>query len=76
MVKNLLANAGDKGSILGLGRSPGEGNCNTLQDSCLFLPGKSHRQEEPGTLYSMWSDMTEQLNTHAHTHTHTQSLNI
>ena len=28
MVKNLPANAGDKGSILGLGRSPGEGHSN------------------------------------------------
>ena len=73
MVKNLLANAGDKGSILGLGRSPGEGNGNTLQDTCLFLPGKSHGQEEPGKLYFMGSDMTEQLNTDAHTHTHTHT---
>ena len=28
-------NAGDPGSIPGLGRSPGEGNGNPLQDSCL-----------------------------------------
>ena len=28
------ANAGDAGSILGLGISPGEGNGNLLQDSC------------------------------------------
>ena len=28
-------NAGDPGSIPGLGGSPGEGNGNTLQDSCL-----------------------------------------
>ena len=28
-------NAGDLGSILGLGRSPGEGNGNPLQYSCL-----------------------------------------
>ena len=34
MVKNLPANAGDMGSILGLGRSPGEGNGNPLQYSC------------------------------------------
>ena len=34
-------NAGDLGSIPGLGRSPGEGNGNPLQ---LFLPGKSHGQ--------------------------------
>ena len=34
MVKNPPANAGDTGLILGLGRSPGEGNGNTLQYSC------------------------------------------
>ena len=30
MVKNPTANAGDAGSIPGLGRSPGEGNGNLL----------------------------------------------
>ena len=35
MVKNLPANTGDPGSIPGLGRSPGEGNGNPLQYSCL-----------------------------------------
>ena len=34
MVKNLPANAGDGGSIPGLGRSSGEGNSHPLQ-SCL-----------------------------------------
>ena len=34
-------NAGDLGSIPGLGRSPGEGNGNPLQ---LFLPGKFYGQ--------------------------------
>ena len=41
MVKNLLANAGDTGdagSVPGLGRSPGEGNGNPLQYSCLGNP--------------------------------------
>ena len=33
--KNLPGNAGDMGSIPGLGRSPGEGNGNSLQYSCL-----------------------------------------
>jgi len=36
--KNLLANAGDLGSIPGLGRSPGEGNGKPLQGSCLGSP--------------------------------------
>ena len=31
-------NVGDPGSILGLGRSPGEGNGKPLQDSCLENP--------------------------------------
>ena len=35
MVKNPPVNAGDMGSILGSGRSPGEGNGNPLQYSCL-----------------------------------------
>ena len=35
MVKNPLANAGDTRLIPGLGRSPGEGNGNLLQYSCL-----------------------------------------
>ena len=38
MVKNLPANAGDSGSFPGLGRSPGEGNDNPLQHSCLKNP--------------------------------------
>ena len=41
MVKNLPANAGDirdLGSIPGLGRSPGGGNGNPLQYSCLENP--------------------------------------
>ena len=38
MVKNLPANAGDSGSIPELGRSPGEGNDNQLQYSCLGNP--------------------------------------
>ena len=35
MIKNLPVIAGDTGSIPGLGRTPGEGNGNTLQYSCL-----------------------------------------
>ena len=34
-VKKSAWNAGDLGSIPGLGRSPGVGNGNLLQDSCL-----------------------------------------
>ena len=35
MVNNLPADAGDIGSTPGSGRSPGEGNGNPLQYSCL-----------------------------------------
>ena len=38
MVKNLPANEGDSGLIPGSGRSPGEGNGNPLQYSCLGNP--------------------------------------
>ena len=37
-VKNPPASAGDLGSISGLGRSPGVGNGNPLQYSCLRNP--------------------------------------
>ena len=37
-VKASAPNAGDPGSIPGLGRSPGEGNGNPLQYSCLENP--------------------------------------
>ena len=50
-VKNLPANAGDGGSIPGLGRSPGEG----MATQPVFQPGKSH---DPGGSYSWWSHMT------------------
>ena len=38
MVKNLPTNAQDTGSILGLGRSSGDGNGNLFQYSCLGNP--------------------------------------
>ena len=53
-VKNLPANAGDAGDaglIPGLGISPGEGNDNPLQYSCLGNPWS----EGPGRLQSMQS---------------------
>ena len=37
-LKNLPANAGDTGSVLGPGRSSGEGNDYPLQYSCLGNP--------------------------------------
>ena len=74
-IKNPPANAGDVGSIPGLGRSPGEGNGNPLQYSCL---GKSHRQRSlvgycPWDRKRVTHDLaTKQqlLNTHTHTIKH------
>ena len=41
-------NAGDLGSIPGLGRSPGEGNGNPLQYSCLENPTDAGRLQSMG----------------------------
>ena len=56
-------NAGDVGSIPGSGRSPGEGNGNPLQYSCLKIPW----MEEPGGYNPQAckkSDTTERLHIH------------
>ena len=59
MVKRLAYNAGDLGSIPGLGRSPGEGNGNPLQYSCLENP--RDRGAWWGPLGRKESDTTERL---------------
>ena len=51
MVKDPPANAGDADLILESGRSPGEGDGNPLQYSCLENPWT----EEPGGLQSTGS---------------------
>ena len=48
-VKESAWNVGDRSSIPGLGRSPGEGNGNPL------LPGESHGGNKPGRLQSTGS---------------------
>ena len=50
VAKNLSASAGDKGSIPGSERSPGEGNG---KPTPVFLPGKSHGQRSQ-VGYSPW----------------------
>ena len=65
VIRNPLANIGDTREVClipGSGRSPGEGNGNPLQYSCL----ESFIDREPGELQSMGSelDVTEQLSTH------------
>ena len=67
MVKNLTANAGDSGSIPGSGISPGVGNGNPLQHSCLE---KCHGERSlEATVYGVSKSQTqlEQLSTGTHT---------
>ena len=61
VVKNLPANTGDMGSIPGLGRSPGKGNGNSLQYSC--LGNAMDRGTWRATVHEVTdSDMAEKLN--------------
>ena len=60
VVKNPLANAGDKSSIPGSGRSPGEGNGNPRQYS--FLENSIERVAWRVTVHRVAeSDMSKQL---------------
>ena len=66
LVKNPSANAGDErdvGSIPRSGRSPGEGNGNPLQYSCLE---KSTDREASAGFQSMGWPSRAQLSSHAH----------
>ena len=56
VVKNPPANAGDVGSIPGLGRSPGEENGNPLQYSCLGNP------MDRGAWWAVVHGVTKELN--------------
>ena len=57
LVKNPPANAGDTDLTLGSGRSPGGGNDNPLQYSCLGNPMERN-------LVGLQSEMTEGLTMH------------
>ena len=60
VVKNPPVNAGDMGLIPGLGGSPGEGNGNPLQFSC--LENSMDRRGWTAIIHGITeSDMTEQL---------------
>ena len=68
VVKNLPANAGDTGDVVKFNpwvqKIPWR---RKWQPTSVFLPGKSHRQEKTGGLWSTGSqesDTTEQLNHH------------
>ena len=61
VVKNPPTNTGDAGSVPGSGRSPGGGNGNPLQCSCLGNP--MDREETSGSPCGRKElDMTEQSN--------------
>ena len=64
VVKNLPASAGDVGSIPRWGRSPGEGNGNPLQYSCL----------ENAMDRGAWWAQSMLLHTHPLTLTHTHNF--
>ena len=67
MVKNLPANAGDTDLIPGLGRSPGVGNNNLLQYSC--LKNSMDRGAWWAIVHGVAElDVTEQLSMHTHTY--------
>ena len=57
MVKNPPANAGDVGSILGSGRSPGGGNGNPLKYSCLG------NLMDRGAWWAMFHGVSKELDT-------------
>ena len=59
MGKESVCNARDLGSILELGRSPGEGICNPLQYSCLKNPHGQRSLAGYSTLGHRELDMTE-----------------
>ena len=70
MVKNPSANAGDArdtGSIPGVGRSPGEGNGNLLQSSCL----ENSMDSDALLGYCPWGHKESNTTQHIHVHTHT-----
>ena len=74
-VKNLPANVGDIGNV-GLlprsGRSPGGGNCNPLQYSCLENPmDRGVWKATVQGVVKSWTRLSDWACTHAHTLAHT-----
>ena len=61
VVKNPPPHAGDTGSIPVLGRSPGKGNGNPLQYSCLGNPRDRGAWQATVHVVAKESDMTWQL---------------
>ena len=68
--KESACNEGDSGMIPGSGRSPGEGNGNPLQYSCLENSmDKGTWQTTVPVVIKSWTQLTT-IHTHTHTHTH------
>ena len=66
--KESACNAGDLGSTPGLGKSPGEGNSNPLQDSCLKNP--MHRGAWRAIVHGVVKSRTRLCDSRTRTHTH------
>ena len=64
-IKNPPANAGDAGSVPGVGKIPQR---RQWQPTPIFLPGKSQGQRSQ-VGYSLWGHKTSDMTEHAHTHT-------
>ena len=68
--KESTCKAGDLGLIPGWGRSPGEGNGNPLQCSCLENP--MDRGDWWVTVHGGTKSQTQLSDSYTHTHTHTE----
>ena len=59
MIKNLPADAGVTGLIAGSGWSPGEGNGNPLQYSCLGNPMDRGAQQAGPWSHESWTQLSD-----------------
>ena len=69
--KESACNVRDPGSVLGLGRSPGEGNGNPLQYS--YLENPMDRGAWWAVIHGVSKSRTQMSDTRMHTHTHTHT---
>ena len=81
VVKNLPANARDAGLIPGSGRSPGEGNGNPFQYSCLensmdrgAWRATVHGVTRSQTRLRNWTHICTDTDTQTHRHTYTRAI--
>ena len=73
VVNNPPANAGDRGSIPGLGRSPGEGNGNPFQYSC--MENSMEREAWRATVHGIAKSQTR-LTTCGHEETESRNTKL